>query len=944
MPSAPPAIRLVNTMLGLTPERKPGTTLHGFHTDCYWSEKKQQMVERTTHVADGRNEKIDRVLDGNDPLFEHIWAPDPTTATHKPYFDVDWNTTSEAAYHTAIANGTVLHDAVTHLSAVLPDVDHDLLRISSYNGRETSKRAAKKKQGAYIISYHIVIEGMTCTHAENLVAAEQLHTQYAPFDTSVYKPNQLFRVAGHHKQPRSTFNAIEFGINRTPRLLHRNPASGEWAEFDAKKDKMMGHTTRASFVHSHLINPVEPEYVPLRIDVAASVPEIETTPMPTPEPAPTLTPTPTPNQVPSPPPTPTVATPLNQELWQMLQRLPAAMCTDHKLWFRVTLLCRALAEGTPATNRAAWDAWSLTQPQHYDRVRNAKTWESITAAKRAEVVAPLRQLRKLVAEHELPPAAMQELHGIILDGTDETIVDSLARRFGRFWAVPDPSTERGECYMYDERDCLWKSYHRSTFHDFMRLHFTPLCNAYKARVNDHPHEFFKAPPLEAGATDEADAGERKKAAAASAKAKVAAINKTLRTIKSTRAKNAYQKGFFIHERVIDTTFERKLNATPHYLSVRNGLIDLRDGSLIPRRYDHYISQCLDLDYDPETAPTANAPWCKFVRDIFDAPELKGGAEVVAFLQSFLGFCLTGHGAQECCIAVGCGSNGKSLLQNAMACVLRTVTASRYMNNWSSKVFDEAANRESSNQATPELAKLEGVRLAVINETAASQSWGEAWKKLVDDTAELSVRQLHCKPKIIRNTAKWLINTNHMPEVPTDACYVRRMMILPMLMRFVDAPDSSDPHQRLRDTELQEAMVGTEEARQGVLSWMVEGAKGYYARGRKVLPSPPCCRRYKDDYVASNEWTTLFVCGKDNGLTKADHMSYNDIKTAIRGLIDRRVPTNEVKKKLEELGAQEKKVLVQAYEPQGYGHPAPPQQRKQMVCFIRLAQGDDSDDE
>ena len=378
--------------------------------------------------------------------------------------------------------------------------------------------------------------------------------------------------------------------------------------------------------------------------------------------------------------------------------------------------------------------------------------------------------------------------------------------------------------------------------------------------------------------------------------------------------------------------------------MRNGLIDLRDGSLIPRRYDHYISQCLDLDYDPAISPTANAPWCKFVRDIFDAPELEGGAEVVAFLQSWLGFCLTGHGAQTCCIAVGCGANGKSLLQNAMAVVLRTVTASRYIDNWSSKVFDEAANRESSNQATPELAKLEGVRLAVINETGASQSWGESWKKLVDDTAELSVRQLHCKPKIIRNTAKWLINTNHMPEVPTDDCYVRRMMILPMLMRFVDAPDSSDPHQRLKNTELQEALVGTEEARQGVLGWMVEGAKGYYKRGRKVLPSPPCCRRYKDEYVASNEWTTLFVCGKENGLTKADHMSYNDIKAAIRGLIDRRVPTNEIKKKLEELGAQEKKILVQTYESQGFGHPTPPKQRKQMVCFIRLAQGDDSDDE
>ena len=62
---------------------------------------------------------------------------------------------------------------------------------------------------------------------------------------------------------------------------------------------------------------------------------------------------------------------------------------------------------------------------------------------------------------------------------------------------------------------------------------------------------------------------------------------------NTKNKNAYKQEFFTHDAIQDPLFESKLNGNPDVLSFKNGVLNLRDGTFRGRRYDDYLSKCLD---------------------------------------------------------------------------------------------------------------------------------------------------------------------------------------------------------------------------------------------------------------------------------------------------------------------------------------------------------------
>lgn len=825
----------------LAPSKATGT-LYGYTTT-------------NLHIAD-RGASIDSFLTNADPLFEHI----KDNELHQPYFDIDHLYDYEGEDDFKHGAVLVLEEAVDALLQVYPDIDRKDLYASSYSGEEKSRERGNKptkKYGKHIVSFHIVVGGYQCTNEVNKAIATHLKTVCGTYDTQVYSNNQLFRVAGHHKHTNRDAGC------RSPKLLFHD--GGKWCEATSAMQTIHG-LPKLEVKYRHLVKYLPEEAKPMVLPsglvvVAPAEPSKANAQEP-----PTADP---------PAPTTTDTTEMNEELFGLLCLLPQEDRDDCKKWWYVTTLVKSIAEGDPACNKRSWDAWSRPSPS-YDASKNEATWSKAEAVPNA-----LAKLKSRISKQGITPE-IRKVHEAVMDSSDEVMVGLLVGLYGKFFKVVDYA--KSVIYMYDHTTSLWKPINRDYLHSFLSVHFAPLRAEYQSQLGADPTKFVG---------EQADDEELKKL--------VGKINKNLHLTKFAKTKTAWTKEFFTHPSIQDVNFERKLNQCKDYISVENGLVDLRDGTLIKREFHHCISTCLDITYDASVPPASNTAFTSFINEIFDAEGLDT-KEIATYLQVWLGYCISGHNdAQVCLILFGCGSNGKSLLQDILLTVLKTSNG-KMIDTWSSKVFDEAGTKkESANQATPELAKLEGCRIGLVNETAEGQTFGEGFKKLVDNTQSLPVRQLHQASKFIQLVTKFMMNTNHFPQIPTDPAYVRRVHVLPMLMRFVDAPNGKD--QKLKDIRLRDKMLCSPEAKQAIFNWMVEGAVQFFARDKELMPLPASCQKYKDAYINQNEWMTQFVITED----KKDCLTYEEIKETLKGFTDRNVTKRELKEKLIEAGAKEGKV-------------------------------------
>ncbi len=98
----------------------------------------------------------------------------------------------------------------------------------------------------------------------------------------------------------------------------------------------------------------------------------------------------------------------------------------------------------------------------------------------------------------------------------------------------------------------------------------------------------------------------------------------------------------------------QLDRDPWLFSCPNGTVDLRTGA----RRSHDPTDLISLATETPYMPDASCPrWEQFLTEIFN-----GDTELIAFVQRFIGYCLTGD-TREHVLAVlhGSGCNGKSTL-------------------------------------------------------------------------------------------------------------------------------------------------------------------------------------------------------------------------------------------------------------------------------------------
>jgi putative DNA primase/helicase len=248
----------------------------------------------------------------------------------------------------------------------------------------------------------------------------------------------------------------------------------------------------------------------------------------------------------------------------------------------------------------------------------------------------------------------------------------------------------------------------------------------------------------------------------------------------------------------------ELDTDPMLLNVENGMIELRNGALRPHRPEDLIAKLAPVEFDP----AAQAPrFYKFLKQILVEEEL------IAFVQRFLGYSLTGS-TKERSLAVlhGVGKNGKSTLVELFQDL---------MGDYSSVAHPNTIMRQSFSDSTAQyqLAELKGARFVSVSETKRGVELEEAVVKQITGSDTISARAPYGKPLTYRPQFKLWLSTNHKPEIPDGSEAIwDRMRLIPFTQRFDGTKADAKLPEKLRE-ELP-----------GVLAWAVEGCVAWARDG------------------------------------------------------------------------------------------------------------------
>jgi putative DNA primase/helicase len=214
------------------------------------------------------------------------------------------------------------------------------------------------------------------------------------------------------------------------------------------------------------------------------------------------------------------------------------------------------------------------------------------------------------------------------------------------------------------------------------------------------------------------------------------------------------------------TTRDKWDANPWLLGVPGAVLDLRTGEAVPATADRLV--CRRTAVAPAEPGVRSKLW---ERVLLDATA--GDHEFVAWLQRWVGYCLTGDMREEVLVFVyGPGGSGKGTF-------LRTV-AGIFGQQYSYQAPAELFKADSRMKQEYQLAVVDGKRLLMASETEAGTALAEAFvKELTGNEGEINARNPYGRPYTFRSQAKLMIVGNHAPTLRgrSDAMS-RRLRVVP----------------------------------------------------------------------------------------------------------------------------------------------------------------------
>ncbi|HKN45306.1 MAG TPA: phage/plasmid primase, P4 family [Propionibacteriaceae bacterium] len=261
---------------------------------------------------------------------------------------------------------------------------------------------------------------------------------------------------------------------------------------------------------------------------------------------------------------------------------------------------------------------------------------------------------------------------------------------------------------------------------------------------------------------------------------------------------------------------------PYLLNVANGIVDLRDGTLLPHDKRLMLTRMTRCEYDP-TADMGD--WLEFV-DWCCA----GDAEQQLWLQVALGQALIGRQDEHLVVFMyGTGKNGKTVLTDA---ILKT------LGDYGMESSAELLTAKGKDQIHTEMiASLHGKRMVVCPEPEKGSYWAASRVKALTGGDIIRARHLYGREFSFDPSHTLIVHGNYQPEIRDLSMGFRRRMLLVPFTNVV--PTGGEIK------NLGERLAGP-----AVLRWLVGGAMEYL--NRNGLPASQRVRAATEEYIAEQD--------------------------------------------------------------------------------------------
>ena len=278
-----------------------------------------------------------------------------------------------------------------------------------------------------------------------------------------------------------------------------------------------------------------------------------------------------------------------------------------------------------------------------------------------------------------------------------------------------------------------------------------------------------------------------------------------------------------------------LNNHSFLLPCKNGVVDLKTGTLLPHDPNLLWTRTANFLFDPDAKSEL---WDHFIASIIPDAQTRIG------LQRYLGYCLTGSVKEEKALfVVGSGGNGKGTL-------FRTVM--NLLGDFATPLRIDAllahGRTAYANAASPEFAKLEFVRCAVAEEIPKNQKMDSAQFKLLTGGDYLPVRRLYREASIIKNVShKLILSGNALPRLddPNDKGLLRRLLVVEFKQSFTD--DQCDPELKHK--------LNQPDVLSAIFNWLLDGCLQWQLHGLLVSKE---MQRDRQAYLDDNDALADFI--------------------------------------------------------------------------------------